>query len=99
MFLNNIYEKELRYKVGIRFCLEYIRENYMGNGKEGKSIFKVIKLCEIWSLVYIILICLDEEFKDRLNKDRLVVKKSFDILIGVYGFMWVECYMVKVVYD
>ena len=96
---NNIHEKELRHKAGIRFCLEHVRGNHMGNGKEYKSIFKATKLCEIWSLVYITLTCPNEEFKDRSKKDRLVVKKSFDTPIGVHGFTRAECYTVKVVYD
>ena len=96
---NNINEKEFRHKTGIRFCSEHIRETHMGNGKEGKSIFKATKLCEIWSLVYITLTYPNEEFKDRSKKDRLVVKKSFDTPIGVHGFTRAECYTVKVVYD
>ena len=98
---NNINEKEFRHKTGIRFCSEHIRETHMGNGKEGKSIFKATKLCEIITLVYITLTssCPSKKFADRSNKDRLVVLKSFDTPVGVHGFTRAECYTVKVVYD
>lgn len=87
-------------KSRIKSCLErHIAENHMRNGKKGKSIFKATKLCEVWSLIYRTLTCPDEVFKDKSNKDRLVVKKSFDTPIGVHGFTRAECYTVTVVYD
>ena len=96
---NNINEKEFRHKTGIRFCSEHIRETHMGNGKEGKSIFKATKLCEIRSLVYRTLTCPDKEVEDKSDKDRLFVLKSFDIPVGVHGSTRAKCYTVKVVYD
>ena len=79
--------------------LEHVKENHMLNGKDGKSIFNATKLCDILSLVYTTLSCPDEEVKDKSNKDRLVLKTSFNTPIGVHGFSRAECHTVKVVYD
>ena len=89
---------EVESRAGIRSCLEHIAENHMSSGKDGKSIFKATKLCEIWSLVYRTLTCPDG-VEDKWDKGRLVVKKSFDTPVGVHGFTRAECYTVKVVYD
>ena len=96
---NNRHGEELELRAGLTYRLGHIAENHMGNGKAGKSIFKSTKLCEIWSLVYRTLTCPDEEVEDKSNKDRLVLKKSFDTSIGVHGFTRAKCYTVKVVYD
>ena len=71
----------------------------MGNGKAGKSNFITTKISEILSLIDRTLTCPDEEVRDKSNKDRLVLKKSFDTPIGVHGWTRANCYTVKVVYD
>ena len=79
--------------------LKHTAENHMFNGSYGKSIFKATNLSDIWNLVHKTLTCPDEEVEDKSNKDRLVLKKSFNTPIGIHGFKRTKCYTVKVVYD
>lgn len=89
----------LGHRAGLRSFLDHAAENHMLDGKDGKSFFKATKLCDIWSLIHRTLTCPDAEGEDKSNKDRLVVKKSFNTPIGVHGFTQANCYTVKVVYD
>ena len=78
---------------------KHVKENHMPPLKQGKSYFLLCEEASVWRFVQEACDCPDTVTPHRSNVNRYVLKKRFNVPVGIHGKTASPCVCLTVIYD